>query len=137
PAKETERSTTLIIDPKPTPPTTPTTLTSTTTTATDTKGKPTKEPIPNIVEVTKLPIPTDLPEDLPTDPDKDPGSDADTDVESEDKPSKPKPPTEKEKLNSTEGMSSTTKIIIGVVAGLAALGIGAFILYYFYFRKRQ
>ncbi|KAJ2490199.1 hypothetical protein IWW37_003385 [Coemansia sp. RSA 2050] len=131
PPKQSEWSTTLIINPVPS---TPTTATRTTT---DVKSKPTKDPIPNISEVTKLPIPTDSPDDPDSDSDTDADTKADSDSDKEDGSSNTKPPTDKEKLKSTEGMSSKTKVLIGVLVGLAVLGIGAFSLYYFYYRRRQ
>ncbi|KAJ2102158.1 hypothetical protein GGI09_001374 [Coemansia sp. S100] len=121
--KQTDHSTTLGVI---TPPTKP-------------KPSPSNEPprpsIPNIIEVTKLPLPTDIPVDLPTDPVV-PDPTSDTDSDSDDSSSSEKPPTDSEKLKETEGMSSKTKILIGVFVGLSVLGIGAFCLYYFYYRRR-
>ncbi|KAJ2887357.1 hypothetical protein IWW38_005158 [Coemansia aciculifera] len=112
--------------------------------------------IPNISVVTKLPIQTNSPTG-PTSPtttttttnttnttntttttstDTDTGTDTGTGTGNTDQTTSSTDSSTDQADNNTEGMSSKTKILIGVFVGLAVLGIGAFCLYYFYYRRR-
>ncbi|KAJ2505031.1 hypothetical protein GGF44_000248 [Coemansia sp. RSA 1694] len=133
-ANTSDKSTTLDPNPQPTNPQ-----------PTNPSGKPTYT-IPNIVFVTKLPLPVDKPGNgvstpkqtatNTTDTETDATSNTDGDSDPENSSSDTKPPTDNESLKATEGMSSKTKILIGVFVGISVLGIGAFCLYYFYYRRR-
>ncbi|KAJ2004393.1 hypothetical protein H4R26_002537 [Coemansia thaxteri] len=92
--------------------------------------------ISNISEVTNLPIPTNLPAATDANTATGTNSTATNSTDTNSTATSSTTPTTSEELTSTEGMSSKTKILIGVFVGIAVLGIGAFCLYYFYYRRR-
>ncbi|KAJ2470094.1 hypothetical protein GGI02_003158, partial [Coemansia sp. RSA 2322] len=79
--------------------------------------------ISNISEVTNLPIPTNLPTATDANTATGTNSTATNSTDTNSTATSSTTPTTSEELTSTEGMSSKTKILIGVFVGIAVLGI--------------